>query len=620
MPSPAAARSRRPAKGRPRAGAAGGVPPPPWWGAGLAPHLRWPGVTIEIPSVWSRGRGRWESPDGAHYFDQEAADFAAEFFPTFLQHHIGDFNGQPFHLLDYQAYIVRTVWGWKRAGDGLRRFRKVFLAIPKGNGKSPFASGVGLLLAFFDREPGAEVYAAAADKAQARIVFDVSKIMVTRSPELQDLCEVYRDSIKLRGGTEYYQVLSADAPTKHGFRPHGLVFDEFHTQPSRELFDTLARGLGKRRQALLLMVTTAGDDEESICYEEWEYARRVISGTIDDAQYLPVIFEGEPQDDWTDERVWKRLNPGYGVTIKADYFQAEAAAAQREPRKRNSFLQLHLNRWTNQATAWLPIEWWDACPTAKTAEVLAGLPAPWVVAGGLDLAQKIDLACFSVGHRLPLEAGAPEERVEVVQEAPDGQIQRAALALNFRTLFVPYFWLPEDTLRDRERQDGVPYSGWRDAGFLRVTPGSVIDYDQIYRDIVTEIAPRHGLKGAEIGYDPAFATQLATQLAGAGFRPVEVPQNYRHLSEPCQVFEALVRSRRALNDGNRVMRWCVENVAVRTDDAGRIRPVKPRKSAKRIDGVVAAAMALSRLMLASPPKGSLWDERAREGREVLRWL
>lgn len=576
--------------------------PTPWWGAGEAPHVRWPGVTIAIEAAWSKARARWETRDKAYYFDVEAADFAADFFPTFLRHHIGEFDGQPFELLDYQRYIVRAAWGWKRASDGLRRFRKVFLAIPKANGKSPFGSGVGLLMTFFDREPGAEVYAVAADKDQARIVFDTSKIMVSRSPELQDLCEVFRDSIKLKGSTESYQVLSSDSDTKHGFRPHGIVFDEFHAQPNRDLFDTLYRGMGKRRQPLLLMVTTAGDDDESICMEEWEYARRVVSGTIDDPQYLPVIFEAAPEDDWTDEAVWRRVNPGYDITIKADYFHAEAAAAQREPRKRNSFLQLHLNRWTNQATAWLPIEWWDACPTVKAAAaLLAAVPQPWIVAAGLDLAQKIDLAAFVVGHRLPLEEGILPELVEVVKEEPDGQVQRASTALNFRALFVPYFWLPEDTLRDRERQDGVPYSVWRDAGFLRVTPGSVIDYDQIYRDITAEIGPRHGLKGAEIAYDPAFATQLANQLASAGFRPVEVPQNYRHFSEPCQIFEALVRSQRAINDGNRVMRWCVENVAIRKDDAERIRPVKPRKSGKRIDGVVAGVMALSRLMVAPQP-------------------
>ena len=360
MPLAAANPARKPVR-RSRATRPPG-PPAPWWGEGAAPHLRWPGVTIEIPAVWHYARHRWESPDGAWYFDQAAAEFAEGFYPTFLEHHIGEFNGQPFELMPYQRWlIVKPLFGWKDARTGLRRFRKVFLAVPKGSGKSPFGAGTGLLLAFFDQEPGAEVYAVAADRKQAGIVFDSAKIMVDRNEHLHARCSVYRESIKLSGSTEYFQVLSSDASTKHGFRPHGIIFDEFHAQPDRELFDTLYRGMGKRRQPVLMMITTAGDDDESICFEEWEYARHVISGTVEDPGYLPVIFEAQPAEDWTSEAVIRRVNPGYGITMQAEYFRTEALAAQAEPRKRNSFLQLHLNRWVNQATAWIPIEWWDAC-------------------------------------------------------------------------------------------------------------------------------------------------------------------------------------------------------------------------------------------------------------------
>jgi phage terminase large subunit-like protein len=551
---------------------------------------------LPIPATWSAERKRWESHGGRFYFDAQAADWACDFFPTMLVHHIGEHNGKPFVLLDYQRVLLRAAFGWKRASDGLRRFRKAFLAVPKGNGKSPLCSGVGLLLTAFDNEPGAEVYAVAADKAQARIVFDTSKIMVEKSSALESVFEAFRDSIKVRGGTEYYQVLSSDAPTKHGFRPHGIVFDEFHAQPDRELYDVLYRGVGKRRQAMTLIVTTAGDDDESVCYEEWEYARGVLEGKNADETYLPMLFEARADEDWTLEATWRRVNPGYGVTIKADYFHTESAAAQHEPRKRNSFLQLHLNRWVNQATAWIPIEWWDAC----RADFPEGYEA-LACCAGLDMAQKIDLVAFHVTLRQPLEEAV---RVEVAAEDEAGGEAKREVSLNFRVISVPFFWLPEDTVRDREREGFTSYRDWAAAGLLSITEGGAIDYDRVFRDITEKIAPRFALlKQGEIGYDPAFATDIANRLRDkAGFKTVEVLQNYKHLSEPSQVFEALVKTRRWVHDGHRLLRWNVENVAIKQDDAGRIRPVKPRKQAKKIDGVVAGLMGLSRLMAQPEPQ------------------
>ena len=572
---------------------------------------------LEIPAVWSRQAKRWESPDGRYYFDADAADYAAGFFPAMLVHHIGEFNGLPFELLDYQRVLIRAAFGWKRQ-DGLRRFRKVFLAIPKSNGKSPLCSGVGLLLAAFDNEAGAEVYAAAGDKAQARIVFDTASIMVKKSPQLSEVFEVFRDSLKVRGSTEYFQVVSADAPTKHGFRPHGIVFDEFHAQPDRQLYDTLDRGTVKRRQPMAWLVTTAGDDDESICFEEWEYARRVMAdqaaGNRYDETYLAMIFEARPDEDWTDVKVLKRVNPGYGVTVKADALAVACQAAQTEPRKRNSYLQLHLNRWVNQATAWIPIEWWDACdvPLPSDAELAA---APMAL--GIDMAQKIDLAAAVALFRLPLEE-ADGDSVEVVGEDAAGEVLRKRYSLNYRIAVVPRFWLPGDTLHERVKVDGVQYDQYADQGLLTVTGGAVIDSDAILRAILKDFPARFPqTKQADVGYDPAFATEIAVRLQAAGYKTVEVLQNYKHLSEACQVFEALVKAKRVIHGGNRLLRWNVENVSVKQDFAGRIRPVKPRKQAKRIDGVVATIMALSRLMAQPEPQEDLYAARVARGEEPI---
>lgn len=567
-----------------------------WWGAGPPPHVQWPGVTIEIPAVWSTAWQRWESPDGRYYFDQEEADRAREFFPTYLSHHIGEFAGRPFELLEYQATLLtRPIFGWKQSKDGFRRFRKIFAFIPKGGGKSPWASATGLYMMLCDREPAAEVYAVAADRAQARTVHDNAKIMVEQSPDLAAMCEVLRDSIYCPATRSTYKVMSADAKTKHGVRPHCVIFDEFHAQPTRDLYEAMKKSTVKRRQPLIVLISHAGDDDEGVCFEEYEYAKGILTGRIEDDTCLPVIFEASPDDDFTDPKVWARVNPGHGITVKVDGIAQECQEAINEPRKRNDFLRFHLNRWVNQAVAWIPIDWWDQCQAPVPSDaVLATMPG----AVGIDMAQKIDLASAVAVFRLPLDDAAPEMVVEVVSEQPDGEVVKTTRSLNYRIAVVPAFWLPEETLRDRVKQDHVPYDQWRDATppLLHVTNGAVIDSEAIVAHCISLTARFPMLKESQFGYDPAFATEIGVRLTALGLTAVEVLQNYKHLTEACQVFEALVKAKRVLHGGHRLLRWNVENVAVKRDDAGRIRPVKPKKAAKRIDGVVALLIALNRLI------------------------
>lgn len=574
-----------------------------WWGDGPSPLERWPGTTIEIPAVWVPARARWESPDSRYYYDQDAADRAVEFFPTFLSHHMGEFAGRPFTLLDYQQLLLtRPIFGWKRARDGRRRFRKVFAFLPKGAGKSPWGAGTGLYLTLCDQEPAAEVYAVAADREQGRVVHTNAKIMVEESSDLAEMCEILKDAIYCAATRSTYKVLSSDASTKHGFRPHGVIFDEFHAQPNRNLYEALSKSMVKRRQPLMVIVSHSGDNDEGICFEEYELAKRVMSGTLPDDTFLPVIFEAAASDDWTLPEVWRKANPGHGITVQAEAIAAECEAAKAEPRKLNDFLRFHLNRWVNQATAWIPVDWWDACPSLPGDEILRELP----VFAGLDMSQKYDLTAFVLAFLEPMAAttDAPAPAIEVVDVADEPSPGAAAapikrvVSLNFQLSLVPFFWLPEETLRERVKQDRVPYDEWQRKGLLRVTEGNVIDYDVILQQITGEITARFPrLKGAPIGYDPAFATDIALKLGAAGYQPVEILQNYKHMNEPANVLEALIKGKRVRHDGHRVLRWNWENVAIKKDDAGRIRPVKPRRQAKRIDGVVASLMATGRAVL-----------------------
>jgi len=552
----------------------------PWNAAALE---RWPGVTIPI-----------DDGGGRYYFDEDDAARATEFFPLFLTHHKGEFAGQPFDLLDWQSdLIVRPMFGWKRKKDGLRRFRKLQFYVPKKQGKTQLVAGLANLVLFCDDEAGAEIMVAAADREQARLLFAEASAMVEDSADLSARADVLRNEILYRETRSSMKVISAEARTKHGPNLHCVIIDELHAQPDRDLVETLEKGVAARRQPLILYLTTAGDDFESIAYEEYTYAKKLIAGVITDERCLPVIFEADPKADWRLLETARQANPSYGITVPAEYYESEIVAAVNEPRKQNAYKQLHLNHWTQQTTVWIPLEAWDACQVDDL--VTTNAEATLLCVGGLDLSAKVDLSSFVA---LVRRDDLGRQRTVV-----DGAEQ---LALDFAVDVIPFFWMPEDTLHRRAKEDDVPYALWVEQGFMRLTPGATIDYGTLLETVTEELARRYGFK--EIAYDPWSATQFAQQLEARKFVPVEVQQNMKRLSEPAKLFEALIYSRRLRHDGHPVMRWCVQNCAVYEDPAGNIRPKKP-STKKRIDGVAAAVTALSRLMVAAAPKTSVYAKR-----------
>lgn len=630
--------------------------PLPWWGEGLPPWERWAGVSIKIEAIWrplrgakqiTEGRGtkyertfwvnalgveipnwygnaggRWESPDGKYFFDIESASDARDFFSECLTHTKAPWAGRPFDLEEWQALLVVVpVFGWKITATGFRRFRKVYVEIPKKNGKSKLAGGIGLYMTFCDGEAGAEIICAAADREQAAIVFDDAKAMVEDCPDLFDRSLVYRRSIVYPETRSTFKVVSADVKSKHGPNIHCLIFDELHVQNDRELFETLEKGIAARDQPLILMLTTAGDDQESICYEQHEYAESVIKYGGDDS-FLPVLFnlnldaKAGPVDDWSSLQAAMKVNPNYGITVKAEYFENEIRAALKEPRKANNYKRLHLNIWTQQNRLWIPIERWDACKKDFTLEELQGIP----VAGGMDLSSKIDLTAFVLAFKhydnpdekpVEIELDPTADTTEEIKKfleslEPAADTKKKKFKINFRVTLVPFFWMPEESLTERKKTDRFGYDVLKEEGLIEVTEGNIIDYDAIYAKIL-ELSGMFHLKDAEIGYDPWNATQLVTQLQKEGFKLVEVPQNYRHLSEPSKVYEALVQSGRIRHSGHRVLRWNVENVSVKEDPAGNIRPIKSSKM-KRIDGVIASVDAISRLLVHKETSGpvAMW--------------
>ena len=368
-------------------------------------------------------------------YSKKAADYAVNFIQC-LCHTKGKWSGKAFDLLEWQEQIIRDLFGIIKP-SGYRQFNTAYIEIPKKNGKSELAAAVALLLTCGDGEQRAEVYGCAADRQQASIVFDVAADMVRMCPALGKRTKILtaQKRIIYTPTNSFYQVLSAEAYSKHGFNIHGVVFDELHTQPNRKLFDVMTKGSGDARmQPLYFLITTAGTDTNSICYEVHSKAKDILEGRKHDPTFYPVIYGAEQSDDWTDPKVWKKANPSLDKTIGMDKVVAACNSAKETPGEENAFRQLRLNQWVKQAVRWMPMEKWDACKFAVHPSKLEGR----VCYGGLDLSSTTDITAF------------------VLVFPPTDE--------NDKYSILPYFWLPEETLDLRVRRDHVPYDVWERQG------------------------------------------------------------------------------------------------------------------------------------------------------------
>lgn len=533
-------------------------------------------------------------------YDEAAADRAVDFFRNYLTHSKGQHAGRPFELLPWQENeIIRPLFGWKDQ-DGNRQYRRAYVEVPRKDGKSALASGVGLYLTFADDEPGAEVYSAASDREQAAIVFDVASAMVEESPALLSRGDIYKRSIVVPGTRSSYKVLSSDVATKHGLNAHGVIFDELHTQKNRDLWDVLTTSVGARTQPLIFAITTAGYDKNSICWEIHDYAIKVLEGTIDDPQFLAVIYAAPDDADWTDPKVWAIANPSLGVTVSEEYLQAECNRAIETPGYVNTFRRLHLNQWTESYSRWLDIEAWNEAGELIDPSTLIGEPC-WA---GLDLSTTTDMSALSLVF--------PFDNVIVCPVCKDGlgctkcYGTGEAKESGYKTLM--HFWVPEESITKRSRRDRVPYDVWAREGWIEPTEGNVIDYDYI-RDCINQLSEVYRIQ--EIGFDPWNATSLVNDLMADGANMVAVRQGYASLSAPSKELEKMVAAKTLQHGGNPVLRWCAANVVVQTDPAGNIKPSK-EKSTERIDGIAALVIALSRAIDGDEP-GSVYDERGMLG-------
>lgn len=494
-----------------------------------------------------------------YYFDPIAAEKICDFVRR-LRHVKGKWAGQTIQLEPWQCFILTTIFGWRRKSDGARRFRQAYLEIPRKNGKSIFAAGIGLYMLVADNEAGAEVYSGATSEHQAWEVFRPAKMMATSTPGFREhfRVSISAGTISVPANGSRFQTLIGNPGD--GASPHCAIHDEFHEHKTPEQSDTMKTGMGARMQPLQLYITTAGSNLAGPCYDKRKEICKVLESILHFEDVFGIIYTIDDDDDWTDLRAWRKANPNFGISVFEDFMAARRLEGIQIASRANEILRKHLNVWTNASTAWMNMVEWRACADAPPIEEFSGE----VCTQGVDLSTKIDIA----------------SRARLFTKLIDGVVHYYA--------YVDHY-LPEKALEDSPNK--AAYEGWSKTGRLHVTPGGATDIDQIEEDIEAVVKQ---FEAGDIGYDPFQAQQMANHLNDKGFAMVEVRPTVLNFSEPMKELEALVKTGRFHHDGDPVLEWMVSNVVAHYDKKDNIYPNKERPENK-IDGVIAVLMALARL-------------------------
>lgn len=491
-----------------------------------------------------------------YYYDAKTAEIRLEFY-NLCHHYKGDCAGKPITPELWQCFVQGCVFGWKRKSDHLRRFSEVYEQIGKKNGKSTDAASTALYCMTVDGESGAEIYSAATSRDQAKIIFDTAKQMVARSPELKQYINVLTNNMNVPASASKFEPVSKEAGTLDGKDVYVGLIDELHAHKTRDVYDILKGGTVARSQPLIWVVTTAGFDVNGICHERYEYAMKVLEGTLEDDTLFAYIAQPDDGDDILDPKNFIKANPNLGVSVKVNDLKIKAKQAKEIPAAYNQFACKHMNMWVSSSVKWMNMDKWNR--SGQGIDVDLSFKRCYV---GVDLSAKLDLT--SVALVFPLEDG-----------------YYAVLHHSF---------IPEATMIEKEHKDNVPYSAWVRKGYLTAIPGEVIEQQWIIEYILS-LAKKYNI--VEIDYDPWNATEFGQRMENEGFTCVEVRQGVYTLSEPMKDVERLAIQGKLIHFDDPVLRWAISNVVAVTDSNGNIKPDKS-KTTQRIDPAAAMITAHSR--------------------------
>ncbi len=506
---------------------------------------------------------RWAANDNEFPYHWDAlAAYKAVNFVQLMPHIKGEWAARKelLKLQPWQKFIVGVPFGWLRNDDKTRRYRTVFILVPRKNGKSLLTSAISLYAGFVEGEEGAETYSAATTRDQAKIVFNDAAKMVKKSAKFRKKFGVkaLKTAITQEKTGSNFTPLSSDAHTLDGLNVHFAAVDEVHAHKTRDVWDVLDTGTGSRSQPMLWGISTAGFNKQGICYEQVEYLKAILLGGHEDETYFGTIFTIDEDDDPFDLLTWAKANPNLNVSLKLSQLERLAKKARVMPQALNNFMTKHLNVWMDSASLWMNSEAWKGCGEEFDPETLAGQECY----GGLDLASTKDITALSLVF--PCEDG-----VKVITR----------------------YYLPEDRVQERVEKNKVQYDVWARDGLLTLTPGNVTDYNFIKRDI-GELAEKYDIR--EIAYDRWNSSQLVNDLVDDGAKMVPMGQGFASMSPPLKELERLVLSGGLNHGGDPVLTWMAGNLVVKEDEAGNLKPAK-NKSPEKIDGMVALLMALDRM-------------------------
>lgn len=524
-----------------------------------------------------------------YHFDEARADHAIAFVEQ-LRHTKGKwasrYGGRDtrIRLEPWQKFHIGSIFGWRRI-DGTRRFRRAYIEVARKNGKTTEGAAIANYVFFADRprEEGPEIYFAATKQEQAALGWREAQMQILAHPTLAKLAKVYESKqiITMRSTkAARMRPLGRDSKSEDGLNPHFALIDEYHAHPDGSLIEVLESGMGARRQPLTLIITTAGTNMMGPCYQqEHTMAIGILEGSIGviPEDTFAIIYTLDQGDDWTDPDVWIKANPNLGVSVNPEYIESRVKLALASPAKQNDIKTKNLNVWTQAATRWITDERWLACKGSYTEDDLLGRRC--VMA--FDLSSTTDLTAIVLAFR-PTKPGE-------------------------RWRFVYRFFMPEENLLEREREDKVPYTQWAEQGLIITTPGNIIDYDFIEQEICA-LGVRYVID--EIVYDPWKAQEIVNHLSSQ-FTMVQCAQRYNPMAPYSDTFEKKVLAREVEHDGNPIIRWMIACTEVKSDRQGNIMPMKPRRetTGKRIDGVVASVMALGRGVVLVEAEPSAYEER-----------
>lgn len=507
-------------------------------------------VSEKVSKVYKKLLHEIEHP-GKHIFDEKKAERPIEFIERFCKHSKGEWAGHAIKLELFQKAYISALFGFIDKDTGLRRFRETLFMVGRKNGKSTLLAGIALYMLIGDHEPGAEIYSVATKKDQARIIFDETRNMVSQSPQLRSLIRKRKTDLYCDSVMGKMQALGKNSDTLDGLNSNCVVMDELHGVRDRNLYEVLKQSQSARRQPLMIMITTAGTIRECIFDDMYTYAKNIIDGTVKDDTFLPVIYELDKREEWKNPKAWQKANPGLGSIKKVEDLEVKVNRAKNSPNDLKGILVKDFNIRETSASVWLSF---DEINNERDYQIERFYNSYAI--GGADLSITTDLTCATL---LMMDKETEERFVSQM------------------------YWIPEDLLETRVKEDKIPYDIWEKKGLLRLCSGNCINYSDVTAWFL-EMVNEKGITPAWIYYDSYSAKYWVEEMEQYGFNMIRCIQGAKTLSLPMQQLGADLRAKKINYNNNPILKWCLTNTGIQTDRNGNIVPVKAQSPKRRIDG------------------------------------